>query len=66
MGLNNFFLIRDDFLKLKLNKKYNYVYSIGFIEHFVNFRDIMDHHLNLLENKGRLLLMIPNKKGLRS
>lgn len=65
MGLNNFFIIREDFLKLKLNKKYNYVYSIGFIEHFINFRDIMDHHLNLLENKGRLLLMIPNKKGLR-
>ena len=38
---------------------------MGFIEHFINFRDIMDNHLNLLENKGRLLLMIPNKKGLR-
>ena len=65
MGLNKFSLIRDDFLKLKLNKKYNYVYSIGFIEHFINFREIMDNHLKLLDNKGRLLIMIPNKKGLR-
>ena len=54
MGLNKFSLIRDDFLKLKFNKKYNYVYSIGFIEHFINFREIMDNHLKLLENKGRL------------
>ena len=56
-------LIRDDFLKLKLNKVY-YVYSIGFIEHLA-FIEIMDNHLKLLDNKIRLLIMIPNKKGLK-
>jgi len=65
MGVKKYLLIKEDFLKVRLNKKYDYVYSIGFIEHFIFFRKIMDSHLKLLGDGGRLLIMIPNKRGLR-
>jgi len=65
MGVKKYSLIKEDFLKVTLNKKYDYVYSIGFVEHFINFGKIMENHLKLLGDRGRLLIMIPNKRGLR-
>ena len=65
MRVKEYSLIKENFLKLRTNKKYRYVYPIGFIEHFIDFRKIMNNHLKLLDDKCRLLIMIPNKRGLK-
>lgn len=42
------------------NTKYSIVCSFGFIEHFVNWKNILDIHINLVEENGYLLITAPN------
>lgn len=55
--------IKGDFCTLKNNVKYDLVYSIGFIEHFHNFLDVIDKHDKILKNEGLLIITAPNFKG---
>lgn len=58
-------IIQEDFLKYEPSKKYDLVLSNGFIEHFVNFTEVLDRHLKYLKPGGAMLIMIPNKRYLR-
>lgn len=57
-------IILEDFLKYKPTEKYDLVCSFGFIEHFTDLKVIIKKHINLLNDKGILLIGIPNFKGL--
>jgi SAM-dependent methyltransferase len=57
-------IIKADFLKYNSKKKYDLVFSSGFIEHFENLQKIIRLHLNLLNEGGKLLITVPNFLGL--
>lgn len=63
MGVDNYHIIQEDFTKFKPTQKYDYMISNGFIEHFKNFNEILDFHVQYLKPKGKMLIMIPNMKG---
>jgi len=54
---------RLDFFDLDLNNKYDLVYSFGFIEHFINWEDVLSKHARLVNNGGTLIITTPNFYG---
>lgn len=44
--------------------KFDAVISYGFIEHFTNVDEAIEAHINLLKPGGKLLIMIPNLRGI--
>lgn len=56
--------IEADFFQYKSHKKWDVVMSVGFIEHFKDTHDVINRHLNLLAENGKLLIILPNFKGL--
>jgi len=56
--------IESDFFLFKEERSYDIVFSLGFIEHFDDTRDIIARHINLLSEKGNLLIILPNFIGL--
>lgn len=63
-GYNVGSFICEDFTKNSINKKFDYVMSFGFIEHFDKWETIMDKHFHLVADNGYLILEAPNFKGL--
>ncbi len=53
-----------DFLKWNKTKEYDVVFSLGFIEHFDDYKNVMDAHLKLLGKKGYLIIGVPRFKGI--
>lgn len=53
----------EDILELKTNKKYDIVFSSGFIEHFDNFEEIIKIHTNLTNAGGHVFITVPNFSG---
>lgn len=45
------------------NEKASIVFSIGFIEHFINVQEVLDRHLDYLKPDGALFISIPNMRG---
>lgn len=56
-------IIKRDFLKYKSIQKYDVVYSLGFIEHFVDYEDIVKRHVSLVKNNGFVVITTPNFRG---
>lgn len=56
--------IHSDFFNFNSEKKYDIVFSAGFIEHFQNTEDVIKRHVNLLSDNGQLLILLPNFLGL--
>lgn len=57
-------LIEDDLtLDHPIDEKYDLVFSIGLIEHFVDTRGIIKRHLDYLKPGGDLLIILPNFRG---
>lgn len=56
--------IESDFFSFNSQEKYDVVFSSGFIEHFEDTRDVISRHVNLLSEKGQLLILLPNFLGL--
>lgn len=51
--------------ELKKNKKkYDIVYSAGFIEHFENYLEVMEKHGDILKRGGLLIVTTPNFSGI--
>jgi len=65
MQVKTFHILQKDFTKHKPEQQYDYVISNGFIEHFQNFNEILDLHVQYLKPGGKMLIMIPNKRYLR-
>ncbi len=61
---NSIQCIESDFFEFKTEKKYDLVFSYGFIEHFDNTKDVILRHVHLLSDKGKLLVILPNFRGL--
>lgn len=56
--------ITTDFFSFSSDKKYDIVFSSGFVEHFQNTHDVIRRHVDLLSENGQLLILIPNFLGL--
>lgn len=65
MDVNNYHLLQKDFSTYAPKKTYDYVISLGFVEHFDDFNAILDKHAAYLKPGGKMLIMIPNKRYLR-
>jgi len=55
---------RADLLKFRTPGRYDVVLSLGFIEHFEEVDEVIEKHLSLLKPGGKLILGIPNFKGI--
>lgn len=56
-------LVAQDFLTCRIQRKYDLVYSLGFIEHFNNFDEVILRHAELVSPGGCLFLSTPNFRG---
>ncbi|MEA4919242.1 hypothetical protein SDC9_139731 [bioreactor metagenome] len=56
--------IDNDFFAFSSDRKYDIVFSSGFIEHFEDTQDVIKRHVDLLSERGQLLILIPNFLGL--
>ena len=65
MDVSNYHLLKKDFNLYQPEKTYDYVFSIGFVEHFDDFDAILDKHIAYLKPGGKMLILIPNKRYLR-
>lgn len=57
-------LIEADFLSYRPSRRYDVVFSAGFIEHFENTREVLACHVELLADGGLLFVTVPNFRGL--
>jgi SAM-dependent methyltransferase len=55
--------IESDFFDFKTIKKYDCVMSFGFIEHFENWEEVIQMHINLVAKEGYLIIEAPNFRG---
>ncbi len=56
---------KQDFFTFKTRKKYNLVYSNGFVEHFGNPELVFKKHLDLLAKGGYLIISLPNFRNMQ-
>jgi cyclopropane fatty-acyl-phospholipid synthase-like methyltransferase len=59
-GINNCKVINEDFVKWQPQEKYDIVMSFGFLEHFLNYDDLIRKHVDLLKENGILIITMPN------
>ncbi|MDR2805600.1 MAG: class I SAM-dependent methyltransferase [Dysgonamonadaceae bacterium] len=52
-----------DFLNFKSDKRYDIVFSLGFIEHFIDYKLIIAKHCELVDNNGIIFIAVPNFRG---
>ncbi len=64
-GVNEFMLYQEDFLRWETPKKFDFVFSNGFVEHFQNYEEILDKHIGLLKDGGIVFIAIPNFRYLQ-
>jgi 2-polyprenyl-3-methyl-5-hydroxy-6-metoxy-1,4-benzoquinol methylase len=57
-------MFNEDIFKFKSDKKYDYLLSLGFIEHFEDVDYVLEKHLALLKKDGTLILGVPNFLGI--
>lgn len=55
--------LEGDFFKMDIQKTFDLVCSFGFIEHFENWKEVMDLHSKLLTSGGYLVITTPNFRG---
>jgi SAM-dependent methyltransferase len=56
--------IVDNFTSHPFALRYDVVYSLGFIEHFTNWTDVIGRHAELVKENGWLLIGAPNYAGI--
>lgn len=58
-------LIEDDLtLDHEVTVKYDLVFSVGLIEHFLDTKAIIKRHLDYMNETGELLIILPNFQGI--
>ena len=65
MGVKKYHYIQGDLFQMEDVGPFDIVYSMGFIEHFDNYEEVMDRHLQYLAPGGSLMIAVPNKRKLR-
>jgi len=53
-------IFKEDFLSWRTNLRFDIVCSFGFIEHFTNYKEVIEKHTSLLKRRGLLILTAPN------
>jgi len=61
---NKIHCIESDFFKFESDRTYDVVFSLGFIEHFEDTQAVIERHVKLLSDNGRLLIILPNFRGI--
>lgn len=56
-------IMKQDFLKLEPRDIYDVVASFGFVEHFTNWNEILERHVDFLAPGGHLVVEAPNFIG---
>lgn len=56
--------IEADFFQFQADRTYDMVFSLGFIEHFQDTKDVIARHAALASPGGQLLIILPNLRGL--
>lgn len=59
-GVKKAELINADFLKFTPDKKYDLVYSGGFVEHFDEYEEVVRKHAELAKSGGIVVIAVPN------
>lgn len=57
-------IIQGDIQEIVRHNGYDVVCSFGFIEHFINWEEILDYHINLANNNGYVMVTVPNFVGI--
>ncbi|NIQ06658.1 MAG: class I SAM-dependent methyltransferase, partial [Candidatus Korarchaeota archaeon] len=65
MGVSQYRVIQTDFLGYRPMEKHDIVYSLGFVEHFENFDEVLDRHLDHVIPGGVFVVMVPNLRFVR-
>lgn len=58
-GIENCKLINEDFLKWNPDQQYDVVVSFGFVEHFTNYEEVIQKHIDILKKEGILIISVP-------
>lgn len=61
-NVTNYHIYNTDFTKFQIEDKFDIVLSVGFIEHFKNYEEIIKKHISLLNKNGILFIATPNLK----
>ena len=64
VDMNTINCIESDFFQLNTDERFDFVFSVGFIEHFDNTEDVIKRHVDLLAPNGSLFIVLPNFLGL--
>lgn len=56
--------LEADFFQFRSERLYDIVFSLGFIEHFQDTKDVIARHVAMLSDKGQLLILLPNLRGI--
>ena len=56
-------LVYGDFLHYKKINKYDLVCSFVFVEHFINYKEVILKHAKLVKDGGTVIITCPNFKG---
>ena len=57
----------EDFTTYKFDKKFDVVFSTGFVEHFTNYQEVIQKHLDITKNGGFTIIIAPNiREGIYS
>ncbi len=65
MGVSDYEIYQEDINKFNPGKKFDLVFSNGFVEHFVNYDEILDKHVELTNDGGCMMITVPNKRNFR-
>ncbi len=57
-------IIESDLFNFKTQKKYDLVFSYGFIEHFDDTEKVIKKHWDLVNPRGKMIIILPNLLGL--
>lgn len=64
LPLGSINVIKADFFSFNSTRKFDVVFSYGFIEHFEDIKGVIQRHVNLLNENGKLLIVLPNLNGM--
>lgn len=62
--IQNYRIVTGDFFNHQLEEKFDVVVSLGFIEHFDNYEDVLKRQLDLVNTDGYLVMGIPRFIGI--
>ncbi len=64
-NIKKYEIISADFFDYSFDKRFDLVMSIGFVEHFENFNQVLKMHCELVNDDGYIFIQVPNKRYLR-